>query len=55
MCEYVNMLEARGEVIGKIKALAGLVKDGILTLSEAAKLAGMSVEEFSERAKTISD
>ena len=37
---------AEGEAKGFLRALAELVKDGILTLSEAAKRANMSVEEF---------
>ncbi|MBR0044816.1 MAG: hypothetical protein IJP56_08260 [Synergistaceae bacterium] len=38
--------EARGEDKGTIKTLAGLVKDAILTLSEAASRAGMTETEF---------
>ena len=37
---------AEGEAKGFLKALIGLVKDGILTLADAAKRAGMTVEEF---------
>ena len=55
MCDFVDKLEAEGEAKGILKTLVSLVKDGILTLSEAAKRAGMSVEEFSERAKTLSE
>lgn len=42
--------EARGKAIGEangiIKTLVGLVKDGILNVSDAAKRADMTVAEF---------
>ena len=38
--------EARGEANGIIKTLVGLVKDGILNVSDAAKRADMTVAEF---------
>jgi hypothetical protein len=45
--------EARGKAIGEAKGilstLVGLVKDNILTISDAAKRANMSVEEFEEK------
>ena len=37
---------AEGEVKGTIQTLTALVQDGILTAMDAAKRAGMSVEEF---------
>ena len=54
MCEiYDNIMEKgiekgieKGEKKGVLKILIGLVKDGILTLAEAAKRADMTVEEF---------
>ncbi len=39
---------------GIMKTLAGLVKDGILTISDAAKRAGMTVPEFQEKAELTS-
>ena len=39
-----------GRVEGKLETLIGLVKDGILSLSEAAARAQMSVEEFESKA-----
>lgn len=38
--------EARGEANGIIKTLVSLVKDGILTVSDAAKRADMTAAEF---------
>ena len=37
---------AEGEVKGTIQTLTALVHDGILTVMDAAKRAGMSVEDF---------
>ena len=37
---------AEGEARGILKTLSELVKDGILTLSDAAKRANMTIEEF---------
>lgn len=42
---------AEGMVEGKISTLIGLVRDGILTVVEAAKRAEMSVSEFEAKAK----
>ena len=41
--------EAKGKIEGILKTLVELVKDGILTLSEASKRAGMTVEEFTNK------
>jgi flagellar biosynthesis/type III secretory pathway protein FliH len=35
-----------GRQEGFMKALAGLVRDGILSIADAAKRAGMSISEF---------
>ena len=52
MCKIMedmrNDARQAGEKIGMIKTLVELVKDGILSLAEAAKRANMSVEEFSK-------
>lgn len=50
MCEAIEGIRNDGIELGILTTLAALVKDGILTLSDAAKRADMSVEEF--KAKT---
>ena len=42
--------EARGRAEEKINTLSELVKNGLLSVEDAAKTAGMSVSEFSEKA-----
>ena len=37
---------AQGEELGKLKTLAGLVKDGLLSLAEAAKRAETTPTDF---------
>ena len=49
MCKLVDRLRAEGEV----KTLADLVKDGILTLQQAAERVGMSVANFKDAAKNL--
>ena len=46
MCEAIEGIRNDGIEIGILTTLAILVNDGILTLSDAAKRANMSVEEF---------
>lgn len=54
MCEVLDRVEARGikkgiekgRKEGAINVLIPLVKDGILSISEAAKRADISVENF---------
>ena len=41
---------AKGMEKGEIKTLAGLVRDGILTIGDAAKRANLSVAEFADKA-----
>ena len=43
----------KGEKTGILKTLIGLVKDGILTLTDAAKRANMSVEDFERKAASL--
>lgn len=50
MCEAIEGIRNDGIEIGILTTLAILVNNGILTLSDAAKRANMSVEEF--KAKT---
>ena len=40
----------KGQAEGEIKTLADLVRDGILTIGDAAKRANLSVAEFAEKA-----
>jgi flagellar biosynthesis/type III secretory pathway protein FliH len=46
--EGIAVGKAEGIAEGIVKTLIGLVKDGILTMSEAAKRAGMSEAKFAE-------
>ncbi len=54
MCEVLDRVEARGIAKGReegikegtVNVLISLVKDGILSISDAAKRAGMSEERF---------
>lgn len=46
MCEVLDKVEARGRKEGVISVLISLVKDGILSVSEAAVRADMSEESF---------
>ena len=47
--------EARGIVKGKIETLFGLVQDGLLSLAEAARRAGLSENEFLKAAHGDND
>ena len=53
MCEAIEGIrnDAKEEGIeeGILKTLIGLVKDGILTIADAAKRANMTVPEFEEK------
>ena len=44
---------AEGEITGTIKTLKGLVKDGLLTLSQAAERVNMTVPEFETVMQTV--
>ena len=46
MCEVLDKVEARGRKKGVISVLISLVKDGILSISEAAKRADMSEDRI---------
>ena len=39
---------AEGEITGTMKTLKGLVRDGLLTLSQAAERVNMTVPEFEQ-------
>ena len=46
MCKMMEDMRNDAEKSGVIKTLIALVKDGILSLAEAAKRADMTVDEF---------
>ncbi|MBR1757249.1 MAG: transposase, partial [Lachnospiraceae bacterium] len=60
MCEVLDYVEAKGRAQGlaegrqegMLTVLSGLVKDGVITASEAAKRANLSQTEFLKRTKT---
>lgn len=49
--EGIAIGEKRGEKRGEIKAFVSLVRDGILTIQQAAERANMSVDEFTAEMK----
>ena len=53
MCKAIEDMRndsiAIGEVKGYLEAMISLVKDGILTVADAAKRANMTVSEFEEK------
>ena len=53
LAEGMSKGMAEGMSKGKLKMLAELVKDGVLTLSDAAERAGMTVSEFKEKASLL--
>jgi hypothetical protein len=57
MCEFIDRLEARGEARGEIKGqlklLVSLIKDGVLTLKQAAKRIGMTEAKFKSATKEL--
>ena len=57
MCEFFDKLEAkgeaRGEVKGQLKLLTSLIKDGVLTLKQAAERMGMTVAKFKAAMKEV--
>ena len=57
MCEFIDKLEAKGEARGfekgKVSTLAELVKDGILTIKQAAERMGMSVAKSKTATKEL--
>ena len=53
MCEVLDRIENRGIEKGKISAFAELVKDGVLTLKQAAERMGMTVAKFKAAMKEV--
>ncbi|MGN0168632.1 MAG: hypothetical protein ACI4AB_11350 [Acetatifactor sp.] len=57
MCEVSEKWYREGEAVGEkkgvLETLFGLVKDGILSVSDAAKRANMNVADFEKAYKTF--
>ena len=57
MCQAIEEMRAEeraeGRAEGILKTLVSLVKDGILTLSEAAKRENMTVEDFEKQSANL--
>ncbi|MBP5469171.1 MAG: winged helix-turn-helix domain-containing protein [Candidatus Riflebacteria bacterium] len=53
MCDFYDKLENIGFEKGKVSTLAELVKDGILTIKQAAERMGMSVAKFKAAMKEL--
>ena len=51
--EGIGIGEARGRTEGIFSTLSGLVKDGILTVPQAAERMNISVGEFRQRAEAL--
>lgn len=49
MCEAIEGIKRDAKEEGVLEILLSLVQDGILTLADAAKRAGMTVSEFAEK------
>ena len=46
MSKLIEDLLAEGEAKGKVKQLVELVQQGLLQITDAAKVSGMSIDEF---------
>ena len=53
MCQAIEEMRAEERTKGILETLVSLVKDGILTLSEAAKRANMTVEDFEKQSANL--
>ena len=53
MCKALKGLIEDGRKEGQLKVLVSLVKKGLITLQQAAKEIGLSVEKFEEEAKNL--
>ncbi len=53
MCEVLDRIENRGLEKGMMTTLASLVRDGLITVQEAAKRSHLTVTEFETRAKEL--
>ena len=53
MCQAIEEMRAEERTKGILETLVSLVKDGILTLSEAAKRANMTVEDLEKQSANL--
>lgn len=51
MCEIMEKIAKEERAEGKLELLIDLVKDGIVTIAEAAKRANMTEDNFTENMK----
>ena len=49
MCKAIEDMRKHSREEGILEVLAGLVKDGILTITDAAKRAGLTADDFLEK------
>ena len=54
MCEAIEKMMNDREKKGKVEVLAGLVKDGLLNVKDAAARLGMTLEDFEAAMKKLS-
>jgi len=55
MCEAIEGIRNDAREEGFLEALVGLVKDGILTIADAAKRANMTAAEFEQKMSIRTD
>ena len=53
MCEFIDRLQEEGKTKIQMQLLADLVKDGLLSLQQAAERVGMTVAKFKATAKKL--
>lgn len=53
VCEAIEKMIEERETKGKLDVLGGLVKDGILTVKDAAARLNMTEDEFREAVKNL--
>ena len=53
LCQAIQDIRQEGVDEGVVMALAGLVRDGVLTRAEAASRAGLSQDEFEARSAEL--
>ena len=51
--DAINEGKIEGKMEGKIEALLSLVKDGLITIQQAAERMGMTIEKFEKEAKNL--
>jgi len=55
MCEAIEGIRNDAKEEGVFETLMGLVKKGLLTLTQATEEVNLSVEEFEEKVKQLSE